>query len=112
MFTLLVLAAIALGLMGGGILVLPLLAIGLALWLLTIPIRMIGWLLSGVFHVLGGLLGLVLAPLVLVALALLVVVALIVGLVSLLAPLVPVVLLALLVWAIYHIVSQRPSPTF
>jgi hypothetical protein len=106
-----------------GLLAIPFLLFGLLFRIITLPFRLFFGALGLVFGLIfgavrvvlglvGALLGVLFAPVVLGILAFLLVGALVVGLVSLLAPLLPFVVLGLLAWAIYRLVSRRPSPTF
>jgi hypothetical protein len=107
--------------------VLPLLLIVAVIWLITLPFRLLFWVLFGaiglvfslvfgalrlVFSIIGGVLGLLFAPVVLVLGIVGLGIAMLVWLVSALAPLVPLILVGLLVWGVYRLVAQRPSPTF
>ena len=104
MLVFLLLSALALAALGvGGALVLPFLLLGAVLWLATWPIR---FLFRLVFGVLGALLGLLVAPVVIVAVGFALLVAFAATVIALLAPLVPVVLVLLLGWAVYRFAIQ------
>ncbi len=98
----LVLAAV----MVAGVVAIPLLAIGAVIWLVLLPVR---WLFKLVFWLGGALLGLLIAPIVLIVVAVAVVGAFVTALLALLAPLTPLVLLALLAWGAYRIAVPRAA---
>ena len=75
-------------------------------WLLFLPFRL---LFSLVFGLGGLLIGVVIAPVLLLAVGAALIVAILAALVALLLPLAPVILLALVGWAIYK-GTTRPSP--
>lgn len=82
-------------------------ALGALVWLFLLPFRLLFKLVFG----LGGLvLGVLLAPALVILAAVVVVGAFIVALLSLLAPLVPLVLLAGFGWALYHLFVARHLP--
>ena len=113
MFTFLLISSLVLALLGFGFLAVPLLVVGAVLWIVLLPIKLLGFVLGGLFRVVFGLLGaifgLILAPLVLLVAGVAVAGAFVAALLALIAPLVPVALLLLLGWAIYR-VAARPSP--
>lgn len=78
----------------------------LLFWIVAFPIRLFFKLLFG----LGGLLlGVIMVPVVLVALAVGLIAALVAGFIALLLPLLPVILLGLVGWGIYKGASRRPT---
>ena len=110
MFSFLFLTSMAiLTLVVGGLVALPVIALLVVLWLVTLPFRLFfGFLFGGVRLILGligGLLGLVFLP---VALVLGVVGVLVAGLLALVMPILPLVLVFLLGWAVYRF-SIRPA---
>ena len=90
----------------GSIVALPLLAVVALIWLVLLPIR---WLFKLVFWMAGALLGLLLAPVVVIAVGIVLVGAFVASLLALLVPLAPIVLLALLVWGAYRIAVPRAA---
>lgn len=88
----------------GGVVALPLLLIGALIWVVLLPLR---WLFKLVFGIGGALLGILIAPVVIIIAAVALAGVLVAALLALLAPLVPVVLLALLVWGAYRIAVPR-----
>ena len=115
MLTVLLLSLFALAAFGfAGVFAIPLIAIGVVIWLVTLPFRLLlGFVFGGLFRLVfaigGALLGIVLAPIIVVVVAAALVGALIAGLLALLAPLIPVVLLLLLGWGIYKVSRPRAS---
>lgn len=97
-------AVVLLALVIGGLIAIPILAVGSLVWLVLLPIRL---LFKGMFWLVGALLGMVLAPILMLVVGVVLVGALAAGIVSLLAPLLPIVLLALFVWAIYRLIAPR-----
>lgn len=79
----------------------------MGLWLVTLPFRI---LFRIVFGLGGGLLRLLLAPLMFLVFAVVVFAMLIAAVLAILAPLVPVALLALVAWAIYRMTARRSVP--
>lgn len=106
MLIFLVLSALALAaVVLGGIILIPLLAVGAFLWFVLLPIRL---LFKLVFGLGGALLGLLLAPIVLLVIAVSLIGAAVTAVFSLAVPLVPVILLACLAWGLYRIAVPRP----
>lgn len=79
----------------------------MAVWLITLPFRI---LLRIAFGLGGGLLRLLLAPIILLVVGVVLFALMIAAVVAILAPLVPVVLLGLSAWAIYRMAVRRSVP--
>ncbi len=108
MLTFLFFSALAIAAALIGLAALPLLAIGAAVWLVLLPIKL---LIRLAFGIGGALLGLLIAPLVMVVVGVALLVAFVTAVVALFVPLIPVVLLALLGWAIIRASSRRRHVT-
>lgn len=76
----------------------------MGLWLVTLPFRI---LFRIVFGLGGGLLRLLLAPIIFLVFGVVLVALMIAAVLALLAPLIPVALLGLVVWAIYRLTTHR-----
>ncbi len=88
----------------GGLVAIPIFAVVSLVWLVLLPFRLLFKMLFG----LGGMLiGLVVAPFVMLILGVVLIGALVAGLLALLAPALPIVLFALFGWALYRVVSGR-----
>jgi hypothetical protein len=94
----------------GGLFLIPFLIVGAVIWLITLPFRLLfGGLFRLIFGIGGALLGIVLAPLILVVVAIAVVGAFVAAVLALLTPLIPVMLLVLFGWGVYRIARPRPA---
>lgn len=78
-----------------------------AFWLITLPIRILFRLMFGLG---GGLLRLLLVPVIVLVFGVVAFALMLAAVVALLAPLVPVALLALAAWAIYRMTTRRSVP--
>ena len=78
-----------------------------AFWLITLPIRILFRLMFGLG---GGLLRLLLVPVIVLVFGVVAFALMLAAVVALLAPLVPVALVALAAWAIYRMTTRRSVP--
>ena len=89
----------------------PILAISGLIWLIALPLKLVGFVFGGlfrlVFGVLGALLGLIVAPIVMLVVGVALIGALLAAALALVAPLIPVVLLLLLGWGVFKLSARR-----
>ena len=91
---------------------LPFIILAGLFWLVTLPLRLLfGFIFGGIFRLafglFGALIGLLLAPFVLLIVGAALAVAFVVGMFALLAPLMPFVVLGLIGWGIYRLMHPR-----